>query len=84
MNDGTLRQQTRTSDMIFPVEIMLSYFSHIMTLPGDLVLTGTPAGIGRMGIGQACEVTIEGIGTLRNAIVASPLRQPARLVEARS
>jgi 2-keto-4-pentenoate hydratase/2-oxohepta-3-ene-1,7-dioic acid hydratase in catechol pathway len=74
--DGTLRQQTRTSDMIFPVEIMLSYFSHIMTLlPGDLVLTGTPAGIGRIEVGQTCEVTVEGIGTLSNPIVASPLRK---------
>jgi 2-keto-4-pentenoate hydratase/2-oxohepta-3-ene-1,7-dioic acid hydratase in catechol pathway len=61
------------------VPVMLSYFSHIMTLhPGDLVLTGTPAGIGRMELGETCEITIEGIGTLRNPIVASPLRPEAR------
>ncbi len=73
--NGKVRQQTSTSDMIFPVDVMLSYFSHIMTLnPGDLVLTGTPAGIGRMEIGETCDVTIEGIGTLSNPIVASPDR----------
>ena len=47
-------------------------------LPGDLILTGTPAGIGRMEIGETCEITIEGIGTLSNPIVASPLRAEAR------
>jgi 2-keto-4-pentenoate hydratase/2-oxohepta-3-ene-1,7-dioic acid hydratase in catechol pathway len=61
--------------MIFPVATMLSYFSHIMTLlPGDLVLTGTPAGIGRMEIGETVQVAIEGIGTLSNPIVASVRR----------
>lgn len=75
---GKTRQQTSTADMIFPVEVMLSYFSHIMTLlPGDLVLTGTPAGIGRMEIGETCDVIIEGIGTLSNPIVASPRRLEA-------
>jgi 2-keto-4-pentenoate hydratase/2-oxohepta-3-ene-1,7-dioic acid hydratase in catechol pathway len=74
--NGQVRQKENTRDMIFPVPIMLSYFSHIMTLhPGDLILTGTPAGIGRMEIGETCEITIEGIGTLRNPIVASPLRR---------
>ncbi|MFI4988994.1 MAG: fumarylacetoacetate hydrolase family protein [Alphaproteobacteria bacterium] len=75
---GKVRQQTNTADMIFPVEVMLSYFSHIMTLmPGDLVLTGTPAGIGRMEIGETVEVIIEGIGTLSNPVVASPRRAEA-------
>lgn len=73
--DGKTRQSSNTSDMIFSVEVMLSYFSHVMTLlPGDLILTGTPEGIGRMAVGQVCNVTIEGIGTLSNPIVASPLR----------
>jgi 2-keto-4-pentenoate hydratase/2-oxohepta-3-ene-1,7-dioic acid hydratase in catechol pathway len=71
--NGVGRQQSRTSDMIFPVEAMLSYFSSIMTLlPGDLVMTGTPEGIGQMQIGDVCEVIIEGIGTLRNPVVAAP------------
>jgi 2-keto-4-pentenoate hydratase/2-oxohepta-3-ene-1,7-dioic acid hydratase in catechol pathway len=68
--NGEVRQQTNTSDMIFTVEKMVSYFSHVMTLlPGDLVLTGTPAGVGQMQVGDVVELTIEGIGTLRNEIV---------------
>jgi 2-keto-4-pentenoate hydratase/2-oxohepta-3-ene-1,7-dioic acid hydratase in catechol pathway len=78
--NGKVRQQTNTSDMIFPVATMLSYFSHIMTLlPGDLILTGTSAGIGRMEIGERVEVTIQGIGTLGNPIVASPRRWSNRM-----
>lgn len=76
--DGELRQQINTSDMIFPVAKMLSYMSYFITfLPGDLILTGTPAGIGPMNIGQSCEVIVSGIGTLRNPIVASPRRLAA-------
>lgn len=72
--NGEVRQQTNTSDMIFTVEQMVSYFSHVMTLlPGDLVLTGTPAGVGQMQVGDVVEVTIEGIGTLRNHIVGAPV-----------
>jgi 2-keto-4-pentenoate hydratase/2-oxohepta-3-ene-1,7-dioic acid hydratase in catechol pathway len=57
--------------MIFPVEQMVSYFSHVMTLlPGDLILTGTPQGIGQMQVGDHVEVAIEGIGTLRHTVVA--------------
>jgi 2-keto-4-pentenoate hydratase/2-oxohepta-3-ene-1,7-dioic acid hydratase in catechol pathway len=71
--NGAVRQKSRTSDMIFPVEVMLSYFSSIMTLlPGDLIMTGTPEGIGQMQVGDVCEVTIEGIGALRNPVVAAP------------
>jgi 2-keto-4-pentenoate hydratase/2-oxohepta-3-ene-1,7-dioic acid hydratase in catechol pathway len=71
--NGAVRQDSRTSDMIFPIEVMLSYFSSVMTLlPGDLVMTGTPEGIGKMQVGDVCEVAIEGIGTLRNPIVAAP------------
>lgn len=73
--DGEVRQHVNTSDMIFSVPKLLSYFSYFMTfLPGDLILTGTPAGIGGMNIGQNCEVIVSGIGTLRNPIVASPRR----------
>jgi 2-keto-4-pentenoate hydratase/2-oxohepta-3-ene-1,7-dioic acid hydratase in catechol pathway len=73
--DGELRQQVNTSDMIFPVRQMLSYMSYFITfLPGDLILTGTPSGIGGMNIGQTCTVSVSGIGTLANPIVASPRR----------
>ncbi len=73
--DGEVRQHIHTSDMIFPVPDLISYISYFMTLlPGDLILTGTPEGIGGMNIGQVCEVSVSGIGTLRNPIVASPRR----------
>ena len=56
--------------MIFPVEKMVSYFSHVMTLlPGDLILTGAPPGIGPMEPGDQVEVIIQGIGTLRHTVV---------------
>lgn len=68
--NGETRQQTNTSDMIFSVEQMVSYFSHVMTLmPGDLVLTGTPAGVGQLQVGDVAELTIQGIGTLRNKVI---------------
>ena len=73
--DGKVCQKMTTSNMIFSVPKMISNFSEIMTLlPGDLVLTGTPAGVGRMEIGQLVNVKIEGIGTLSNPIVASSRR----------
>ena len=69
---GKVRQKSNTSDMIFPVEVMLSYFSTIMTLlPGDLVMTGTPEGIGQMQVGEVCESLIDSIGVLSNPIVAA-------------
>jgi 2-keto-4-pentenoate hydratase/2-oxohepta-3-ene-1,7-dioic acid hydratase in catechol pathway len=76
---GKVRQKSNTADMIFPVEIMLSYFSSIMTLlPGDLIMTGTPEGIGQMQVGDVCELAIDGIGVLRNPIVAAAPRGLSR------
>jgi len=69
--NGELRQSTRTSDLIFPVDVLVSFISNIMTLlPGDVIATGTPSGIGPMKPGDVVEVRIEGIGTLRNYVVA--------------
>ena len=68
--NGELRQSTRTSDLIFPVDMLVSFISSVMTLlPGDVIATGTPSGIGRMKPGDVVEVKIEGIGTLRNYVV---------------
>jgi 2-keto-4-pentenoate hydratase/2-oxohepta-3-ene-1,7-dioic acid hydratase in catechol pathway len=68
--DGEVRQQTRTSLMLHDVATLVSYASHVMTLlPGDVILTGTPAGIGPMVAGQRVAVTVEGIGTLSNPVV---------------
>jgi 2-keto-4-pentenoate hydratase/2-oxohepta-3-ene-1,7-dioic acid hydratase in catechol pathway len=70
--NGEVRQRkSNTSDMIFPVEEMVSYFSHVMTLlPGDLILMGAPPGIGPMQVGDRVEIIIQGIGTLRHTVVA--------------
>ncbi len=68
---GEVRQHGRTSDMIFSCDFVLSYISHIMTLlPGDVISTGTPAGVGAMKPGDFVEVEIEKIGCLTNTVIA--------------
>jgi 2-keto-4-pentenoate hydratase/2-oxohepta-3-ene-1,7-dioic acid hydratase in catechol pathway len=68
--DGETVQQSRTSLMVHPVAKLVAYVSAMMTLlPGDLLLTGTPAGIGPVKQGQRVEVEIEGIGVLSNPFV---------------
>ena len=68
--NGELRQQGNTSDLVFSVPELVSFISHIMTLlPGDIIATGTPSGIGPMKPGDTVEVKIEPIGTLRNYVV---------------
>ena len=68
--NGELRQSARTSDLIFRVSGLVSFISGVMTLlPGDVIATGTPAGIGRMSPGDIVEISIEGIGRLRNTVV---------------
>ena len=67
--NGETRQSGRTSDMAFDVAHLIEYISRIMTLePGDLIATGTPAGVGPLAAGDEVEVDIPGIGTLRNAV----------------
>jgi 2-keto-4-pentenoate hydratase/2-oxohepta-3-ene-1,7-dioic acid hydratase in catechol pathway len=68
--NGEIRQRARTSQLRFGVPALISYVSQIMTLlPGDVLLTGTPAGSGPMTDGDEVSVTIEGIGTLTNRVV---------------
>lgn len=68
--NGELKQRANTNDLIFSVPELVSFISHIMTLlPGDVIATGTPSGIGPMKPGDTVEVRIEPIGTLRNYIV---------------
>lgn len=68
--NGELRQSARTSDLIVGVSKLISFISGAMTLlPGDVIATGTPSGIGRMNPGDVVEVRIEKIGTLRNFVV---------------
>jgi 2-keto-4-pentenoate hydratase/2-oxohepta-3-ene-1,7-dioic acid hydratase in catechol pathway len=67
--DGQVRQDSRTSLLIHDVPTLISYVSHVMTLwPGDVILTGTPAGVGPMQAGQSVAVAVDGIGTLLNPV----------------
>lgn len=69
--NGAVRQQARTSLLIHPVADVIAYVSAVMTLlPGDVILTGTPAGVGPLHPGDAVAVTVERIGTLTNPVVA--------------
>ncbi len=67
--NGAVKQASRTSQMVFSPKFLLSYISRMMTLlPGDLILTGTPAGVGPLSPGDTVEVEIEGVGVLRNRV----------------
>ena len=67
--NGETKQHGFTSDMVFNVGVLLAYISQTMTLvPGDIVLTGTPEGVGPLAIGDVVEVEVSGVGTLRNEV----------------
>ncbi len=67
--NGATRQKGSTADMIFPVAEVVAFVSHIMTLlPGDLITTGTPPGVGPLAPGDDVEVEIAGIGVLRHSV----------------
>lgn len=74
--NGSVVQSANTSDMVFPIDVLISRLSEVFTLePGDIVVTGTPAGVGFartpqiwMKPGDVCEVEVEGIGLLRNTV----------------
>ncbi len=77
VND-TLRQEGSTSDMIFTPFEALSFVSSVMTLqPGDVILTGTPAGIGSLNPGDEVRVEIEGVGALINPVISAVLDEPS-------
>jgi len=69
--DGRAVQDSRTSNLVHDVATIVAYVSAAFTLlPGDVILTGTPSGVGRLDAGQRVEVEIEGIGTLANPVVS--------------
>jgi 2-keto-4-pentenoate hydratase/2-oxohepta-3-ene-1,7-dioic acid hydratase in catechol pathway len=69
--DGAVCQQSRTSLLLHGVPALIEWITRVMTLlPGDVILTGTPAGVGPMGPGQTVSVTVDGIGTLTNPVTA--------------
>ena len=68
--NGAVRQSGNTKDFIFPLDVVIRFISQAMTLlPGDLIATGTPAGVGPVVAGDVMEVSVEGVGTLRNSVV---------------
>jgi len=69
--DGERRQHSNTKNLIFGPHQLVSFVSRVMTLlPGDVIATGTPSGIGPMAIGDTIDIVIEGIGTLSNPVMA--------------
>jgi 2-keto-4-pentenoate hydratase/2-oxohepta-3-ene-1,7-dioic acid hydratase in catechol pathway len=67
--NGATRQSGNTRDFIFPLDVVIRFISQAMTLlPGDLIATGTPAGVGPVVAGDVMEISVEGIGTLRNSV----------------
>jgi len=71
--NGTERQHGRARDMVFSIPFLVGFISQVMTLePGDLIATGTPAGVGPLHAGDVVEVEIPGVGVLRNPVVAEP------------
>lgn len=70
--NGELRQDGHTSDLIFPVAEVLAYISRFLTLvPGDVVLTGTPDGVGPLAVGDEVEVRVSGVGSLTATVEAA-------------
>ncbi|PNR92265.1 fumarylacetoacetate hydrolase family protein [Petrotoga sp. 9PWA.NaAc.5.4] len=68
--NGEIKQNSNTNKLIFSIETLVSFISKIMTLlPGDIIATGTPSGVGPMKVGDKIEVRIENIGILENYVV---------------
>ncbi len=71
--NGKLVQDGASDELIFSIEELVSFISHVMTLePGDVITTGTPAGVGNLSPGDVIELFADGIGRLRNPVVAAP------------
>ena len=69
--NGEVRQQASTTEMVFGVATLIEYVTAFMTLlPGDVLLTGTPEGVGKLADGDVVEVEVEGVGVLRNRVLA--------------
>ena len=74
--NGAIKQQGTTSDLIFPIAHLLRYITGAMTLePGDLIPTGTPAGVGSVQAGDRIQIEVDGLGTLENVFAAEHPRQ---------
>jgi 2-keto-4-pentenoate hydratase/2-oxohepta-3-ene-1,7-dioic acid hydratase in catechol pathway len=70
--NGKRKQSARATEMIFPVDVIIRWISQVMTLlPGDVIATGTPSGVGPLSAGDVVEVVVGGVGTLRNPVAAA-------------
>jgi len=77
--NGRVRQSSNTSDLIFSIPELVEFISGIMTLlPGDVIATGTPPGVGSLSAGDLVEVEVEGLGTLRNPVVRGVVADPEK------
>jgi 2-keto-4-pentenoate hydratase/2-oxohepta-3-ene-1,7-dioic acid hydratase in catechol pathway len=75
-HNGTMHQMASTRDMVFNIAQLLVFASSFMTLePGDILLTGTPAGVSPLAAGDVVEVSIDGLGTLTNPVHNEPEHQ---------
>ena len=69
--NSEIKQKTNTNDMVFSVAKLIAYLSEAMTLrPGDVIMTGTPSGVGQVKPGDVIEIEISGIGILSNSVIA--------------
>ncbi len=74
--NGTRKQLGHTKEMIFSLDVIIRFIAQVMTLePGDVISTGTPSGVGSLAAGDVVEVSISGVGTLRNSVIG-PLEDP--------
>lgn len=68
--NGEIRQHSNTSQMVFTIEELIAFASEVMTLnPGDVILTGTPSGVGPLQVGEEVSIEIEGIGVLKTRLL---------------
>lgn len=68
--NGELRQDGTTADFLFPLDVLVRFITQVMTLEaGDVIATGTPAGVSPLNAGDMVEISVEGVGTLRNPVV---------------
>jgi 2-keto-4-pentenoate hydratase/2-oxohepta-3-ene-1,7-dioic acid hydratase in catechol pathway len=71
--NGIRKQHGHTSEMIFSLDVIIRYIAQVMTLePGDVIATGTPSGVGSLAAGDVVEVSVSGVGTLRNSVIGAP------------
>jgi 2-keto-4-pentenoate hydratase/2-oxohepta-3-ene-1,7-dioic acid hydratase in catechol pathway len=71
--NGTRKQLGHTTEMIFSLDVIIRFIAQVMTLePGDVIATGTPSGVGSLAVGDVVEVSISGVGTLRNPVIGPP------------